>query len=951
MAQQLSPNEIRDRALKFAREWEGVTNERAEAQSFWNDFFEVFGISRRRVATFEEFVKPIRKKWEEGDLFAKPGKPAGSGFIDLLWKGMLIAEHKSLGKDLDSAYVQALDYLPSLLERDLPRYVVVSDFARIRLYDLETRKHDDIALKDLYKNTGLFGFISGYTTQRIQEQDPVNVKAAEKMGRLHDALKDSGYTGHKLEVLLVRLLFCLFAEDTTIFNQKDEFRIWIENCTREDGSDLGAQLNYLFQILNTKPGERQKDLDERLASFPYVNGKLFEEALPVASFNSRMRDALLNCCALDWSRISPAIFGALFQSVMDDNARRNLGAHYTSEKNILKVIKSLFLDDLRAELEKVKKNRNRLFEFHKKLGSLHFFDPACGCGNFLVIAYREIRLLELDVLCAMRDLDPSVGMLGLINVNVDQFYGIEIEEFPAQIAQVAMWLMDHQMNTLASVEFGFPYVRLPLEHSATIRQGDALRINWNDVIPSDRVGYIFGNPPFIGKQHQNEDQKNNMERLFVGVRGAGVLDFVSAWYVKAVQYIKGDTQIEDLLSGLGIDKKPKNTVKVAFVSTNSIVQGEQVAVLWGWLLGQGVKIHFAHRTFQWSNEAPGMAGVHCVIVGFALFDSDHKSLFDYPDIKGDPHETGATNINPYLVDAADVVIESRRQPICPVPEIVFGSMPNDGGYLLLEDSDKDALLESEPESKMWIRPFLGADEFINGETRWCLWLEGISPQELRSLPEIGKRVAAVKQHRLSSNRAATKELAKYPTLFGEIRQPKGRYILVPRHSSERREYIPLGFLEPKIICGDSNLCIPDADLYVFGVLTSKMHMAWVKYVCGRLESRYRYTNQVVYNNYPWPDAPTEKQKATIEEAAKAVLEARSGYENSSLADLYDPLAMPPELRRAHARLDNAVDAIYGKKNLSSDADRVAYLFDLYQKYTTLLPVSEKPKRSTRKRKT
>lgn len=956
MAQPLSPNEIRDRALKFAREWEGVTNERAEAQSFWNDFFDVFGISRRRVATFEEFVKPIRKKWEEGDLFAKPGKPAGSGFIDLLWKGMLIAEHKSLGKDLDSAYVQALDYLPSLPERDLPRYVVVSDFARIRLYDLETREHNDFALKDLHKNIGLFGFISGYTTQRIQEQDPVNVKAAEKMGRLHDQLKEGGFTGHKLEVLLVRLLFCLFAEDTTIFTkpdmQTDMFKDWIENCTRIDGSDLGIQLNGLFDVLNTPETQRQKNLDERLAAFPYVNGKLFEEALPPAAFNSKMRDALLDCCFLNWRRISPAIFGALFQSVMDEDARRNLGAHYTSEKNILKVVKSLFLDDLRTEFEKAKNNRNKLFEFLKKIASLHFLDPACGCGNFLVIAYRELRLLELDVLKAIETYTKAghldFDIKDLVAVNVDQFYGIEIEEFPAQIAQVALWLVDHQMNMRVTESFSKYYRRLPLIHSATIRRTNALQIDWNDVIPSDQVNYILGNPPFVGKQHQDEDQKKDMEEIFAGVRGAGVLDFVAAWYVKAVQYIKGDGEIEDLLSGLSAAKKPRDIIKAAFVSTNSITQGEQVAVLWGLLLGQGIKIHFAHRTFQWTNEAPGMAGVHCVIVGFALFDSEHKSLFDYPDIKGDPHEARVTNINPYLVDAADVVIESRRQPICPVPEIVFGSMPNDGGNLLLEDNDKDALLKSEPAAKKWVRPFLGADEFINGETRWCLWLEGISPQELRSLPEVEKRVAAVKQHRLSSNRAATQELAQYPTLFGEIRQPKGRYIVIPRHSSERREYIPFGFLEPKIICGDSNLCIPDADLYVFGVLTSKMHMAWVKYVCGRLESRYRYTNQVVYNNYPWPSDASEKQKATIEKAAKAILDARLAFEDSSLADLYDPLAMPPELRRAHSGLDSAVDAVYGKKNLNSDADRVAYLFDLYQKFTTLLPAAEKPKRGKRK---
>jgi len=954
-SQPLSPNEIRDRALSFARDWEGERREKAEAQTFWNEFFNVFGISRRRVAAFEEYVKPVKARLEQDGLFNKSGRAAGSGFIDLFWKGVLIAEHKSAGKDLDSAYKQALNYFDGLKERDLPRYVIVSDFARIRLYDLEQDDQHEFPLIDLHKNIGLFGFISGYTTQRIQEQDPVNIKAAEKMGRLHDQLKESGYAGHALEVLLVRLLFCLFAEDTTIFNQKDQFRDWIENCTREDGSDLGAQLSSLFQVLNTKEDQRQKNLDERFSVFPYVNGKLFEETLPVAAFNSGMREALLDCCRLDWGRISPAIFGALFQSVMDDKARRNLGAHYTSEKNILKVVKSLFLDDLRAEYEKSKSNRNRLFELHKKLAGLSFFDPACGCGNFLVIAYRELRHLELDILRAMLRFEQEGGqrladVTQFINIDVNQFYGIEIEEFPAQIAQVALWLMDHQMNMRVSEEFGFYYRRLPLSHAATIRCGNALRIDWNEVIPVERVDYIFGNPPFVGKKEQSKGQKGDTESIFGQIRGSGVLDYVTAWYMKTVRFLQGDLQIQDMLSGLG-GTAPKDRVRIAFVSTNSITQGEQVAVLWGWLLSQGVKIHFAHRTFQWSNEARGMAAVHCVIIGFALFDIPNKRIFDYPDIKGNPHEVVATNINPYLVDAPTVLLEKRVNPICiGVPEINKGSEATDFGYLILSQEEKDALLINEPSVAKWVRRIIGGEELINNIPRWCLWLIGISPEELRRLPKVLERVELVRQARLVSGKARTREWASYPALFSENRQPITDYLAIPKVSSERRLYIPIAYVSKDWIASGSLLVMPNAQPYHFAILSSVMHMAWMRNTCGRMKSDYQYSVSIVYNNFPWPQDVNDKQKAAVEKAAQAVLDARKQFPAASLADLYDPVAMPPVLRGAHTMLDKTVDSAYGKKGFNSDAERVAFLFDLYQKYTSLLPAAEKPKRA-RKRKT
>lgn len=944
----LSLNEIKDRALAFSREWEGAKAERAEAQTFWNEFFNVFGISRRRIATFEEPVKTL-------PLF--DNQSVKGGRIDLFWRGTLIAEHKSRGCDLDSAYQQAIEYFTGLPERDLPRYVIVSDFARIRLYDLDTKTQTEFPLKDLYRYIKLFGFIAGYTTQRIVAQDPVNIKAAERMGKLHDRLRESGYKGHALEVLLVRLLFCLFAEDTTLFEPRGSFRDFLENYSREDGSDLGPQLSLLFQILNTPAERRQKNLDEIFNPFPYVDGRLFEETLPIPSCDSTMRELLLDCCALDWGRISPAIFGALFQCVMDEEGsarRRNLGAHYTSEKNILKLIKPLFLDDLWAEFESAKHSTNKLFELHKKISHLEFLDPTCGCGNFLVIAYRELRLLELEILRAARRMEQGqrhLDIFQLVQVDVDQFYGIEIEEFPAQIAQVALWLTDHQMNMLVSEEFGQYFRRLPLIHAAAIHCGNALQMNWNDVISVYDVDYILGNPPFVGKQYQNAYQKADMEHVLAGVKGAGVLDYVTAWYIKAVRYLRDDERTASLLDGLSdMPKPPRDRVKIAFVSTNSITQGEQVGVLWPELLRQGVKIHFAHRTFRWSNEARGMAAVHCVIIGFALYDTDHKTIYDYSELDGKPHALSARNINPYLVDAPDVVLLSRRTPTCPVPEIVFGSMPNDGGNLLLSPEKKAALLQCEPKAKKWLRRLVGSEEFINNLERWCLWLPNISPEELRAMPAVIERVEAVRQHRTKSSRATTRELAGTPTLFGEIRQPSnGYYLLIPSTSSERREFIPIGFMAHDVIATNANHILPRATRYHLGVLSSSMHMAWVKYVAGRLKSDYRYSGQIVYNNFPWPQDPTKKEIASIEHAAQGVLDARATHPDASLADLYDPVAMPPDLRKAHQTLDKAVDAAYGKKNFASDAERVAFLFELYHKYTSLLLSPEKFARRKKRR--
>ena len=931
----LSWNDIKSRALTFSRTWADAASEDSQGKPFWIDFFEIFGITNKRVATFEHAVKKL------------PGAKAKTdGFVDLFWPGMLLVEQKSRGKNLDAALEQALSYFPGIAERDLPQLVIVCDFARFRVHKLASGETIEFALKDLHKHIKVFGFVAGYKTLEIKPQDPVNIKAAERMGRLHDALKASGYTGHPLEVLLVRLLFCLFADDTGIFQPAQAFRAFIEERTAPDASDLGARLAQLFQTLNTADSKRSRALDEQVAAFPYVNGKLFEEALPMADFSPAMREALLDACALDWSAISPAIFGSLFQSIMDDKARRNLGAHYTSEENILKLIKPLFLDALWAEFAKVKSNKNRLFEFHQKLRELTFFDPACGCGNFLVISYRELRLLELEVLRASNTVGQlSVDVNQLIGINVDQFYGIEIEEFPAQIAQVALWLMDHQMNLRVSEEFGLYFARIPLTTSPRIVHGNALQLDWSEVLPAQRCSFVLGNPPFLGKKEQSVDQKADLAPVFAPIKGGGVLDFVAAWYVKAAIYIQ--------MNGAGNESAP---IRCAFVSTNSITQGEQVGVLWGWLLAQGIHIHFAHRTFRWSNEAKGNAAVHCVIIGFGLNERSDKVIYEYEDIRGAANAVPAANISPYLTDTSSILIGKRSNPISPVPEIVFGSKAVDFGHFILEEADLDVFLSREPQARPYIRQYIGGEEFLNGSKRFCLWLKGIAPAQLRAMPEVLKRVNAVKQERLKSVKAPTRELAKTPAEFGEDRQPATRYLLIPKVSSENRDYVPLGFFEPNVIINPSVLVVPQAGLLELGVLQSVMHMAWMRTTAGRMKSDYQYSAQIVYNNFPWPDlsskqpvAQAGRAKAAIETAAQAVLDTRAQFPESSLADLYDPLTMPPALVKAHQKLDAAVDKAYelggGKKSWKNDAERVAYLFELYQRYTSLLPAEKaKPKR-------
>lgn len=954
----LNWNEIKERAVTFSKEWAEYSNEEADAKPFLVEFFNIFGIYSKKVATFEHRVKKLDDR---------------DGYIDLLWKGTILIEMKSRGKNLDKAFQQAKDYLHGLKQHELPKYILVSDFEIFKLYDLEEENIVEFKISELVNNVHSFGFLIGYQKKVFKEQDPANIKAAELMGKLHDRLKEIGYDGHPLEVYLVRLLFCLFAEDTTIFN-KEQFQDYITNRTNEDGSDLAPKLQELFQVLDTPSEKRFKNLDEDLINFPYVNGKLFQEILPMASFDTKMRSALLDCCYIDWSKISPAIFGSMFQSVMNPKERRNLGAHYTSETNILKLIKPLFLDELWAEFESIKNNQNKLPEFHKKISQLRFLDPACGCGNFLVITYRELRLLEIAILRALNKNGQGVlDIREIILLDVDMMCGIEYEEFPVRIAEVAMWLIDHQMNMMISNEFGQYFARLPLKKSANIVHGDALEVDWQSLLnpvnthtifaehaniinivsepqipfgtvnvftktdtkktieqiqkeqPNEiKFNYIIGNPPFIGSNIMKQFQRDQIVKEFENIAGGGTLDYVTGWYIKAAKYIQN------------------TKIKVAFVSTNSIVQGEQTNLLWGLLQNKfKIKIHFAHQTFKWSNEAKGNAAVYCVIVGFANFDTNNKSIFEYEDIKGEAHEIKAKNINAYLVDAKDILVEKKRKPICNVPEIIKGNYYAKSEGLIIEEEDLDYLVSNEPNSKKWIKVLIGADEFINNRKRYCLWLVDCPPDELRKMPLVMERVNRVKADRLKSTDKGMQNLT--PTQFRETNNPDN-CLVIPVVSSERRKFIPMGFIDKNTISTNGNLIMPNGNLFHFGVLMSTMHMAWVKTVCGRLKSDFRYSKDIVYNNYPWPENPTEKQIAKIEERAQKVLDVCSSFPNSSLADLYNPLTMPPTLIKAHNELDKAVDSAYRPAPFTSEANRMVFLFELYEKYTATLFTKEKPKK-------
>ncbi len=902
----ISLNEIRRRADVFSHEFAQETDEKGEAAPFWEKFFDVFGVSRRRVASFEYRVKKA---------------DGAQGFIDVFWPGVLLAEHKTQGRDLDKAYEQALGYLDGLKDGELPRYIIVSDFARMRIYDLEEKDEFEFPLSEFSKHIERFGFISGYEVQKYEEEEQASIKAAELMADFHNAIAETGYEGHSLEVFLTRMLFCLFSEDTGIFDRR-QFQHYIEQRTNEDGSDLGIKILELFYTLNTPEGERQSNIDEQLAAFPYVNGQIFAERLNPISLDKKARETLLKCCAFDWSQISAAIFGSLFQGVMDPEERRQLGAHYTSELNIMKVIQPLFLDELYTEFDTAKRSKQRLETFHNKLAGLKFLDPACGCGNFLVTTYRELRKLEIEVLKKKRKHDTqslqAFGTEDLSKIHVNQFYGIEIEEFPSLVARTAMYLADHQMTRELQKEFGQAIPRIPLEEPATIVHANALTTDWKEVVKPEELNYILGNPPFYGAQLMTKEQKVDSVALFPKtLKGTGNLDFVAGWYVKAAEYIQG-TQI-----------------KVGLVSTNSITQGEQVGILWKYLQeNYGIVRHFAHLTFKWQNEAKGNAAVFCVIIGFANFETDKKYLYSYENVTSEPVEWEVRNINAYLVDAPDLFIEKNTKPLCDVPRMTKGNYYAKSKGLIVEKEDLNDLLTKEPGAEKYIKRLIGSDEFINNRKRFCLWLVDCPPQELKNMPVVLERINQVREDRLGSSDKGMQKLASTPTIFRETYNPES-CLVIPVVSSERRMIIPMGFIGKEIISTNGNLIIDGANNYHFGVLTSKMHMTWVRYTCGRLKSDYRYSKDVVYNNYPWPGCSEggeikEEQKKKIEAAAQAVLDVREQFPNSSLADLYDPNTMPPALSQAHTNLDREVDKLYGYKDTGNEADRIAFLFEQYQ---------------------
>lgn len=923
----LSWNEVRVRAAKFARKWQDAAHESRETQSFYNDFFDVFGVERRAVARFEEHVCKLNNH---------------SGFIDLFWPGVLIVEQKSAGRDLSDAYDQAGEYFDALPKHEQPRYILVSDFQTFRLRDLDERESVSFRLGELPDYVESFGFILGVQRRTFRDQDPANIEASELVGQLHDRMKAAGYRGHDLEKFLARIVFCLFADDTGIFEPRDIFLDLIESRTNEDGSDTGSRLTALFQELDTPEPDRLSTLDEDFARFPYVNGDLFDGVLRIPSFDRTMREALLDACRFDWSNISPAIFGSLFQSVMDPKARHADGAHYTTEGNILKVIEPLFLDDLHNEFKRLKSRKDRrrrpdLLKFQEKLGEMQFFDPACGCGNFLIIAYRELRALEIEVMKEIYpsgQLDALAGELSVIDV--DQFYGIEINEFPARVAETALWMIDHIMNNRLSLEFGQTYIRIPLKKSPHILHGDALEADWAKFCAPEKCSYVFGNPPYLGAKIQNREQRAQVHRIAALGKKAGTLDYVAAWFIKAGEYVR------------------KSSARIGFVATNSITQGEQVGQLWPILFDRHkLEIAFAHRTFAWGSDAKGKAHVHVVIIGLDRRENAQADarLFNYPDINGQPEETRHTMLSPYLFDAGGlsdphIVVQEVSAPINGWRRLKTGVQMIDNGIFTFKQEDYQSFIRKEPESQKFFRKYIGGDEYINGFHRWILYLADSSPSDLRHLPEVRNRIRRVREYRAASRRQSTVAMAAYPTKVGVDERLSDPFLVLPNTSSERREYIPIGWLTPDVIANQKLRILPNATLSEFALLTSAMHMAWMRAITGRMKSDYMYSVGVVYNTFPTPPRGTDLSK--LEPLAQAVLGARAEHPDATLADLYDPDLMPPHLRRAHQALDKAVDKLYRRTNFSSERERVEHLFALYEKMYSPLESERKSKPKRRK---
>ena len=774
----LSWDEIRVRAAQFAKAWAGKGYEKGEMVLFYRDFFDVFGMPVRRVAEFEKFVTMLGEK---------------RGFIDLFWKGMLLVEQKSKGRSLEEAKKQAFNYLSGIEDSEYPQYLLFSDFQSFVLVDLEENEEYSFTLSNLHNNVEKFGFIMGMQKRKFREQDPVNIKASEIVGKLHDALKDSGYIGHDLEQFLVRLVFCLFADDTGVFQTRDMFYDFLTQRTSVDGFGLGALISDLFQVLNTPIEERVNTLDSELNSFAFINGELFSDTLKIPQFNSSMRKLLIKACEFDWSRISPAIFGSLFQSVMNPKERREQGAHYTSEKNIMKVIEPLFLNDLKGEFERIKRRRDthrrsELEKFHTRLSKMIFFDPACGCGNFLVIAYREMRLLEVEVIREIRktakkqeQLELDARALSVVNVN--QFYGIEISEFPVRIAETALWMMDHIMNNFLSLEFGQNYARIPLIASPHIVFGDALELEWEDILPAEKCSVILGNPPFRGAKNQLEKQREQVIEIANLGKSGGTLDYVCAWFLKAGAYLQNSS----------------TQTKIGYVATNSITQGEQVAQLWPILFDKyNLGISFAHRSFQWDSEARGKAHVHVVIVGLVKSDylPKHRLLYTYDHLKSDPHELSLKMLSPYLINAENLsdpnlVVRETSIRLNSLPKLTSGLQPIDGGIYVFTSEEKRQFLLEEPNAERFFRPYIGSHEFVNGKIRWILVLQDVEPNKLAKLPKVKSQVEKVKRWRKESSRKATRKLASFPKKFGINMIPDRPFLVLPVTSSERRDYLIL----------------------------------------------------------------------------------------------------------------------------------------------------------------
>jgi hypothetical protein len=896
-------------AQLLADKYAKVTSEKQFAQSFWRDLFQQLCGVDDLLATGIEFEYPVRSH-ESGTI----------KFIDVLWPAVVLVEHKSAGENLDKAEQQARDYLISLEPAKRPPVIVLSDFTKFRIIEVLAGHSVEFSLTELPQNVGRFESIigdAGAASARIEVE--ADTKAAQLMSELFVSFEKSGYTGHEVSVFLVRVLFLLFGDDTAMWRRTERglFSDIIHNSS-EDGTGLGAMLQELFQTLNTPREKRPSTLAESMSGFPYINGGIFAETLPNFSFNKSMRSALIQATLYDWSTISPAIFGSLFQSVRDAETRREMGEHYTSETNILRCINDLFLNEFYKRMHDSWDSPQLLKSFRVELGQFNWLDPACGSGNFLVVAYKRMRDIELRVIARLQELENKKTQLELdgsfdLRIQLGQFHGIEIDEWSASIARVAMFLADHQANLALEQITGAAPNRFPLTESAVIVNANALRTDWSTICPMNARTFIMGNPPFYGSTFQSKEQKEDSRLVWNGVQAWGQMDFVTNWFILAGGYI----------SRFG--------GQAAFVSTNSITQGEHPSVLWGQLSPLGISIDFAHRTFAWKNDAKGQAAVHVVIVGFsAKVKTQERNLWDYPDLKGQPVLRKVSRINAYLLDAVDVLIGSRSEPLNPTtPKMDNGSKPTDAGHLSdISPEEAQLIRESDPVAAKYLRRIIGARELIQGVERWCLWLPDVSPTEIHKSPVLSERVAAVKAMREASTDQQTRKDASKSWEFQKIRQPKSNFVAVPRVSSSTRDYIPVAWFDPEMILNDAVQAITDAPLWMFGFMSSRPFSVWNKAVSGRLKSDTRLSASITYNNFPFPLLnPT--QETSIGEAAEGVISARKEFPNASLADLYNPNTMPIGLRKAHDRLDSATLSAFGLSTTVTDTELLEKLFETY----------------------